>query len=103
MQKFAPAALLLAGLLLPIILFWQFRSRSRLNGWVAAAIAIATGWALNVGWAFASEASASDQSQASDTLSLAMRFGFFCPTVLVFFTWLVWRFKTRRKAADLAR
>ena len=98
MNKLAITALLLTALLLPVVLFWLLRSRSRLNGLAAAAIAVATGWALNVAWAFASQGvTANAPSQASgDTLSIAMRFGWACPAVLVFLTWLVWRFKTRR-------
>ena len=98
MEKFATSALLLTALLLPVVLFWLVRSRSHLNGLAAAAIAVATGWALNVTWAFASQGSSiNDPSQVNgDTLSIAMRFGWACPTVLVFLTWLVWRFKTGR-------
>jgi hypothetical protein len=98
MAKFAATALLLTALLLPIVLFWLLRSRSRLHGLPAAAIAVAAGWALNVAWAFASQGStANDPSQVNgDTLSIALQFGWACPTVLVFLTWLVWRFKTRR-------
>jgi len=98
MEKFAATALLLTALLLPVVLFWLLRSRSRLNGLAAAAIAVATGWALNVAWAFVSQGSTTnDPSQASgDTLSIAMRFGWACPIVLVFLTWLVWHFKRRR-------
>jgi len=100
MQKVAATALLLTALLLPVVAFWLLRSRSRLNGLAAAAIAVATGWALNVAWAFVSQENiAHDASQVSgDTLSIAMRFGWACPTVLVFLTWLVWRFTTRRAA-----
>jgi hypothetical protein len=100
MKKFATTALLLTALLLPVVLFWLVRSRSHLHGLAAAAIAVATGWALNVAWAFASQGSSTnDPSQVNgDTLSIAMRFGWACPTVLVFLTWLVWRFKTRRGA-----
>ena len=100
MEKFAVTALLLTALALPVVLFWLLRSRSRLNALIAAAIAVATGWALNVAWAFASQgSSANDPSQANgDTLSIAMQFGWACPTVLVLLTWLVWRFKTRRAA-----
>lgn len=98
MEKFIATALLLTGLLLPVVLFWLLRSRSRLHGLAGAAIAVATGWALNVAWAFVSQGStAGDSSPVSgDTLSIAMRFGWACPSVLVFLTWLVWRFKTRR-------
>jgi hypothetical protein len=69
-----------------------------MHGLAAAAIAVATGWALNVAWAFASQDStANDPSQGNwNTLSIAILFGWACPTVLVFLTWLVWRFKTRR-------
>jgi hypothetical protein len=98
MEKIALTALLLTALALPVVFFWLLRSRSRLNGVSAAAIAVATGWALNVAWAIASQGSAAnDPSQVNaDTLSIAMRFGWACPTVLVFLTWLAWRFKTRR-------
>ena len=100
MKNFATTALLLAALSLPVVMFWLLRSRSRLNGLAAAAIAVAAGWALNVAWAFASQGSSTNgPSQANaDTLSIAMRFGWACPTVLVFLTWLVWRFKVRRRA-----
>ena len=99
MEKLATTALLLTALLLPVVLFWLLRSRSRLNGLAAAAIGVATGWALNVAWAFASQGSTNDPSQINgDTLSIAMRFGWACPTVLVFLTWLVWRFKSGRGA-----
>jgi hypothetical protein len=98
MEKFAVTALLLMALALPVGIFWLLRSRSRFNGPLAAAIAVATGWALNVAWAFASQGSAANgPSQANaDTFSIAMRFGWACPAVLVLLTWLVWRFKTRR-------
>ena len=100
MEKFAVTALLLAGLALPVVLFWLLRSRSGWNSLVAAAIAVATGWALNVAWAFASQGSAgNDPTQGKgDTLSLALYFGWVCPAVLVLLTWLVWRCKTRRAA-----
>jgi hypothetical protein len=86
------------ALALPVVIFWLLRSRSRFNGPLAAAIAVATGWALNVAWAFTSQGSTTnDPSQVNaDTLSIAMRFGWASPTVLVLHTWLVWRFKTRR-------
>jgi len=100
MKRFSITALLLTALLLPIILFWLIRSRSDLNGLIAAAIAVVSGWALNVAWASASRESTTNiSSQVSgDTLSIAMRFGWVCPTVLVFITWLVWHFKTRHGA-----
>jgi hypothetical protein len=68
-----------------------------LHGLAAAAIAVAVGWALNVAWAFASaDSTASDLSQTSEnTLSIALRFGWACPSALVLLTWLVWHFKTR--------
>jgi hypothetical protein len=100
MEKFAANALLFTALALPVALFWLVRSRSRLNGFAAAAIAVATGWALNLAWAFVSQRSTiADSSQVTgDTLSIATRFGWACPTVLVFLTWLVWRLKRRRAA-----
>jgi hypothetical protein len=100
MKKLATTALLLTALVLPVVLFWLLRSRSHLDGLTAAAIAVATGWALNVAWAFASAGgTTNDPSQVKgDTLAIAMRFGWACPTVLVFLTWLVWYFKTGRGA-----
>jgi hypothetical protein len=99
MKKFAPTALLVAALMLPVVLFWLLRSRFHLNGLAAAAIAVATGWALNVSWAFASQGGTANPSQVNgDTLAIAMRFGWACPTVLVFLTWLVWHFRTRHGA-----
>jgi hypothetical protein len=38
MADFAAVALLLMGLLLPVVVFWLLRSRSRLNGLAAAAV-----------------------------------------------------------------
>jgi hypothetical protein len=98
MERFAATALLLTAVLLPVVLFWLLRSRSRWNGLAAAAIAVATGWALNVAWAYVSQGSTTNDPSPvnGDTLSIALRFGWACPTVLVFLTWLVWHFKTRR-------
>ena len=99
MEKFGITALLLAALVVPVVLFWLLKSRFRLNSMAAAAIAVVIGWALNVAWAFASHGSAAnDPSQGNaDTVSIAMRFGWACPTVLVFLTGLVWRFKMGRE------
>lgn len=94
MEKFAVTALLITALVLPVALFLLLRLRFRLKGLVAAAIAVATGWALNVAWAFLA---ARDPSQDNvDTLSIALYFGWACPTVLVLLTWLMSRFMTRR-------
>ena len=53
MGKVTTSALLLTALALPIVLFWQLGAHSALSTVVAAAIAVAAGWALNVAWAFA--------------------------------------------------
>jgi hypothetical protein len=100
MEKFAVTALLLTALAVPVALFLLLRSRFPLHGLFAAAIAVAAGWALNVAWAFASQKiTPQDPSQFNgDTLSIAARFGWVCPTVLVLLTWLVWRLMTRRAA-----
>ncbi len=90
---------------LSLTLRFGYRARSRSPfaqptslGTRSALVHRSTGWALNVAWPFTSQRIATnDPSQASgDTLSIAMRFGWACPAVLVFLTWLVWRFKTRR-------
>ena len=88
MEKFAATVLLLAGLALPVVLFWLLRSRSRMHGLVAAAIAVAAGWLLNLAWAFV----------AHESVAIAATFGWACPAVLVLLTWLVRYFVTRRSA-----
>jgi hypothetical protein len=93
-RKLVPAALLLAGLVLPVVIFWLLRLRAHLNGVTAAAIAVATGWALNVVWAYTSQGGSPSQG-GGDTLSIAMRFGWACPAVLVLVAWLVWHLKMR--------
>lgn len=81
-------ALLLTALVLPVALFWLLKSRSRLSGLGAAAIAIAAGWALNLAWA----------SVAHESVAIAATYGWVCPAVLVALTWLAWRFAKRRAA-----
>ncbi|QNP41090.1 hypothetical protein [Lysobacter solisilvae (ex Woo and Kim 2020)] len=98
MEQFAVTALLLTALVLPIVLFWQLRSRSRLHGLMAAAIAVAAGWALNVAWAYVSQGVPTNDPAQGDTLSIAVYFGWICPSILTVLTWLVWRFKARRAA-----
>lgn len=79
-------ALLLAAILLPVILFHQLDRRLRRSRKLAAAAAIALGWALNLAWAWA----------ANESLGIAARFGWVCPTVLVAGTWLVLRYRKPR-------
>jgi len=80
--------LLLTALVLPIALFWLLKSRTSLSGPIAAAIAVAAGWGLNFAWA----------SVAHESIPMAARFGWVCPTVLVLLTWLVLGFMSRRTA-----
>ncbi len=80
--------LLVTALVLPVILFWLLKSRSRLSGLVVAVIAVAVGWAFNLAWA----------SVAHESLAIAGAFGWVCPTVLVTITWLAWCFARRRTA-----
>ena len=100
MINLAAMALLLTALVFPVALYLLLWLRFRLNGVVAAAIAIAIGWALNVAWAFVAQGiTAQDPLQADgNTLSIATYFGWVCPTVLVLLTWLLWRFLIRRAA-----
>ena len=81
-------ALLITAFVLPVVLFWLLRSRARLNGLIAAGIAVAIGWAINFAWA----------SAAHESVPIAARFGWVCPAVLVLLTWLVLRFMSRRAA-----
>ena len=94
MGKVTTNALLLTALALPIVLFWQLGGHSALSTVVAAAIAVAAGWALNVAWAFAAQKTiVQDASQGiAGNLKIALAFGWACPVVLVLLTWLVLRF-----------
>ena len=94
MQKLLSTALLILALATPVALFSLFLTRYGLGIPVAAAIAIVTGWALNVLWAFVvgKAPPAKPQKSNQNFLSIAIRFGWVCPTVLVFVVWLVWYF-----------
>lgn len=94
MGKFTTNALLVTALALPIVLFWQLGAHAALSTLVAAVIAVAAGWALNVAWAFAAQKhGAEDASQGNaGTLRIAMAFGWACPVVLVLLTWLALRY-----------
>lgn len=100
MDTLIVTALLLIALVLPVVLFWSLRTRTRLHGLLAAALAVAMGWALNLAWAFASQSTAADATSAADgdTVAIALRFGWACPAVLIFIAWLVWRRKSRPAA-----
>lgn len=91
-------ALLITALAAPPALFWLLKSRAALNSLAAAAIAIVVGWALNVAWAYASEAGAAGapSPESGDNLSIALYFGWACPAVLVLVAWLLWRYTSRR-------
>lgn len=81
-------AVLITVLVLPVVLFWLLKSRSRLSGFAVASISVLVGWALNFAWA----------SNANEYIEIATRFGWICPTVMVALTWLVMRFKRERVA-----
>lgn len=83
--------LLLAALAVPVALFLLLVSQFHSNGWIAAAVAVAAGWALNVAWAVAVERADARQSpeKKGNTLAVATRFGWACPAVLVLVAWLV--------------
>jgi hypothetical protein len=72
-------ALLIAGIVLPIVVFWMLRSRPGLPVRSAAAMAVVAGWLLNIGWAFAS----------GESLAIAGAMGWFCPAVLVALAWFI--------------
>ncbi len=84
MKRPLAIVLLLAALAAPVVLFLLLVSQAHLNGWIAAAAAVAAGWALNVAWAMAVDA----ESRGS-TLAVATHFGWACPSVLVLLAWLV--------------
>ena len=89
MRKSVVAILLLAALVLPVTVFLLLWPGLHWSGLAAAALAIATGWVLNVAWAMASRATATG---GGNTVSIAAYFGWLCPAVLVLLTWLAWRF-----------
>lgn len=100
MKKLAATVLLTAALVSPVALFWLFLSRADLNILVAATMAVVVGWALNLAWAFtAGKPRHGNPAQAEgDFFAIAARFGWACPSVLVFLTWLVWHFTVRSPA-----
>lgn len=102
MANSATTALLLTALALPVLLFLLLRARTGLRGLVAAAIAVAAGWAFNVAYAYAVQRTATG-SQIAETegfVGIAALFGWACPTVLVLLTWLIWQLVTKRKRAN---
>ena len=78
-------ALLVLAWVVPVALYWLLRSRAGMGGWMAAAMAVAAGWTLNLGWAVA----------AHESLLIAGAFGWFCPAVLVAVPALAWRYLRR--------
>ena len=102
MTAFANAVLLLAALALPVLVFMLFRPRTRAATLLAAALAIALGWAFNVACVVALQALAVGEGTPADPsmLAVATRFGWACPSVLVLLTALVWRWVARRGAVD---
>ena len=78
--------LLLAAMLVPIVIFWGLATRAGAARAGTFAIAIVAGWIFCVLWAFA----------AGESVAIAAGFGWFCPSVIVIATWLVWRFARRR-------
>lgn len=99
MAAFANAVLLLTALLLPVLLFLLFRPRSRGGNVLAAVVAIGAGWAFNVACIVAMQALAVAAGEAADpgSVSVATRFGWGCPTVLVLLTWGVLHLVRRRR------
>lgn len=77
--------LLIAALVLPVVLFWLLRSRTRLSNLTVVFVAVLAGWALNLAWALA----------AQESLAIAGALGWVCPAVLVLLAWMGWRFARR--------
>lgn len=102
MQSFATNAVLLIALALPVLLFLWLKTRKRLSGLRAAAIAIAAGWGLNVAYAHLVQhtATGSQIAQTEGFVGIAALFGWACPTVLVLLTWLLGSLAAKRKRAD---
>ena len=98
MESLAATALLVTALVVPVVLFWFLKWRRHRSGVTAVAVAVATGWALNLAWAFAARRSAPALPSSTDTdpVAIAAAFGWVCPLVLVLATWLAWRVFKRR-------
>jgi hypothetical protein len=94
MKKLAATTFLIAGLVAPVAGFAWLSGRLQSNVFLAAAIAIAAGWVSNLAWAHASQRAAPVEPSAppGNTVSIATRFGWACPAVLVLLTWLALRF-----------
>ncbi|AXK72823.1 hypothetical protein DWG18_11395 [Lysobacter sp. TY2-98] len=70
---------LVVALAAPIALFLVL-SAEDVNGYVAAGLSVSAGWLLNFAWAL----SAFDhRSESRRTVSIAVRYGWACPAVLV--------------------
>ncbi len=93
MKKPLAALLLLAGLILPVAIFLGLWRHLHAHIAVAAPVGVAMGWVLNVAWALASREQEDEApAEQGDTLSIAIRFGWICPAVLVLLAWVGWRF-----------
>jgi Na+(H+)/acetate symporter ActP len=68
-------------------------SHFHINVAAAAAISVAAGWTLNVAWAFAA-----DSQNNQNYRSIAARYGWACPAVLLLLAWAVWRFMLNHTA-----
>lgn len=99
MTAFANAVLLLTAVLLPLLLFLLLRARSRGGNALAAVVAIGAGWAFNVACIVAMQALAAAAGEAADPalVSVATRFGWVCPTLLVGVAWVVRRLLAQRR------
>jgi hypothetical protein len=90
MKKLIGNFLLVIALVLPVALFLMLYA----HGLIATVVAVAAGWASSVAWAYSAEGSnlevPADPNQSY--VSIAKRFGWACPTVIVLLTWVVWRF-----------
>lgn len=92
MKKSAVTLLLLVALVAPVALFLLLWPHWHLHVVLAAAISVLVGWALNVAWALSADKTAPATSEDRSNVSIATRFGWACPAVLVLVTWLVRRF-----------
>lgn len=106
MKRPLAIVLLVVALVAPVAGFLRLAAMPGMQHWLAAVVAVAAGWALNVAWALAVEraeaaqfaqfAQARQAAQAAApadergrTLAIAARFGWICPSVLVLLAWLL--------------
>ena len=81
MRSVATVGLLIAAIVGPIMSYIFLASKTDLGTNLAVTLSVIIGWALNVAWA-----RTINTANRQRFLTIAKRYGWFCPSVLVIFT-----------------